>query len=456
MSSKLLKELPSISEILEEVPATINVHPKIVKFYIKKRIKEYRIKAKNEILFLKRPEIKSEILNELENLEQSNLSNIINGTGIVLHTGFGRAPIDSSIWKKVGERLSGYVNLEFELKSGKRGERLNHIKMFLSVITGAESSLLVNNNAAAVLLALNTLADGKEVLVSRGQEVEIGGSFRIPDIIRKSNCELIEVGTTNRTHLKDYENAISKNTGLILWVHTSNYTVQGFTNSVDIKELVMLGKKKRIPIMADVGSGALYDPKNIGLGDEINVSDVVSLGVDVVTFSGDKLLGGPQSGLIVGKSSFLKQIHSNPIYRAVRCDKTTIALMEETLHTLGDAGYYQSNLTNLLLRSTRKELIQSGNKIITKLSTKVLKILNIDLVESTVEVGSGSMPNITVKSMALCFNPKHIRPSKLAELFRTGEIPVVGYIKGNQFYIDLKAIPTSQYSKLVKAINRIQ
>jgi len=456
MSSKLLKQLPSVSEILEEVPERINVHPKIVKFFVKKRIKEYRVKAKKGLLSLQRSEIRSIILKDLKNLERPTLSNLINGTGIVLHTGFGRAPIDFSIWKRIGERLTGYVNLEFDLKSGKRGERLDHIKMFLTAITDAESSLLVNNNAAAVWLALNTLADDKEVLVSRGQEVEIGGSFRIPDIIRKSNCELIEVGTTNRTHLKDYENVINKKTGLILWVHTSNYTVKGFTKSVDIKELAALGKRKRIPVMADLGSGALFNPKNIGLGDEITVSEIVSSGLDVVTFSGDKLLGGPQSGIIVGKTRFLEQMHSNPLYRAVRCDKTTIALLEETLRTYGDEGYNRSNLTNLLLRSTRKELTQSGNQIIKKLSTKVLKTLAIDLVESNVEVGSGSMPNIEVKSMALRFSPKHIKPTKLAALFRTGEVPVVGYIKGNQFYIDLKAIPTRQYSNLVTAINRIQ
>jgi L-seryl-tRNA(Ser) seleniumtransferase len=374
----------------------------------------------------------------------------------VLHTGFGRAPIDQSLWEKVGIRLSGFVNLEFNLASGRRGERLDHLNSLLVPITGAESSLLVNNNAAAVWLTLNTIADGKEVLVSRGQEVEIGGSFRIPDIIRKSNCELIEVGTTNRTHLRDYEKSISEQTGLILWVHTSNYTVKGFTKSVDIKELVALGKKKRIPVMADLGSGAFFDLKKFGLGDEVTVSDIVSSGVDIITFSGDKLLGGPQAGVILGKSRYIRKIHANPIYRAVRCDKTTIALMEETLRTFLSDGFNQNNLTNSLLQTSREILKSRGQQIVRKISPKTISSLKIELVSSGVEVGSGSLPNVDVESIALKFNPAHIKAAKLAELFRSGQIPVVGYIKGNNFYIDLKAIPENQFQDLITAINRIQ
>ena len=308
MSKKQLRQLPSVSEVLFDINKSIALHDRYIREVIKSELRGYRRTAKAGKLDIKRSAVTAAILDELDSLNQSSIKNIINGTGVVLHTGFGRAPISKKVISTVAKKLEGYINLEFDLSTGKRGDRQNHIAKMLNAICGAESSLIVNNNAAAVLLVLNSLAEGKDVIVSRGQEVEIGGSFRIPDVIRKSHCTLVEIGTTNRTHLKDYEKAITKKTGAILWAHTSNYVVQGFTKEVPLSDLALLAKKKRIPLVVDLGSGALLNMNKQNLPAEKQVSDVVKTGADVITFSGDKLLGGPQSGFIIGRQRYLKVI----------------------------------------------------------------------------------------------------------------------------------------------------
>jgi L-seryl-tRNA(Ser) seleniumtransferase len=315
--------------------------------------------------------------------------------------------------------------------------------------------MAVNNNAAAVLLALNELGEGKEVIVSRGQQVEIGGSFRIPDVIKKSGCILKEVGSTNRTHLKDYEKAITKNTGMILWVHTSNYVVRGFIKEVALSDLVQLGKKKRIPVVADLGSGALVDLSEKGIPKDMLVQDVVKSGVGLVTFSGDKLLGGPQAGLIVGKKSLVSKLKKNPIARAVRCDKWSLAFLEESLRSFGDEGPSKDNLTISLMTASRTSLTKRGETILSHLPKKAVDKLGLSLVESEVEAGSGSLPEEKLQSMAFRFKTKVISPSKLATQLRTGETPVVGYIHGNTFYIDLKAVIPGQEKDLAGAISAI-
>jgi L-seryl-tRNA(Ser) seleniumtransferase len=383
------------------------------------------------------------------------MQSVINGTGIVLHTGLGRAPMKETIAKRVAKRVSGYTNLEFDLPTGTRGKRQDHVNGLLSALTGAQSAMAVNNNAAAVLLALNELGEGKEVIVSRGQQVEIGGSFRIPDVIKKSGCILKEVGSTNRTHLKDYEKAITKKTGMILWVHTSNYVVRGFTHDVSLSDLVLLGKKKRVPVVADLGSGALVDISEKGVPKDMLVQDVVKSGVGLVTFSGDKLLGGPQAGLIVGKKALVNKLKKNPIARAVRCDKWSLAFLEESLRSFGDDGPSKDNLTISLMTASRKSLTKRGETILSHLPKKTVVTLGITLLESEVEAGSGSLPEENLESMAFRFKPKGISASKLAAQFRAGETPVVGYIHGHTFYIDLKAVIPGQEKDLAGAISAI-
>jgi L-seryl-tRNA(Ser) seleniumtransferase len=459
MSNKLYKEIPSVQEILQELGNDLPVHQNYIVKKIRNEIAKYRNLAKDNKLKLSRKEIHNKIINSVKLLSQSSLRNVINGTGIVLHTNFGRAPIGKKILQNITKKLSGYVNLEVELETGKRGNRLNHLSDMLAAITNTDGGIIVNNNAAAVLLVLNTLAGGKEVIVSRGQEVEIGGSFRIPDIVEKSNCKLVEVGTTNRTHLKDYEKAINKNTALLLWVHTSNYIVKGFTKSVTLNELAELGKRKRIPVFADLGSGALINLSDNGLPEEITVQETVKSGVSIVTFSGDKLLGGPQSGLIIGKNSALNKIKSNPLYRALRCDKFTIALMEETLRTYKSDRVSKDNLSNELLRITRKTLQIRAEKILKAVTPQIRKRWNIKIVDSTVEAGSGSLPEEKIESVALKFREQvsgsRGQIEELAKQLRTRHNPVVGYINRGKYYIDLKAILPEQYPELINAINEV-
>ena len=458
MSNKSYKEIPSVQEILQELGNNPQVHQNYIVKIIRNEIAKYRKLAKDDKLKESRKDIIKQITNCVKLLSQSSLQNVINGTGIVLHTNMGRAPLGKKVIQNVTKILTGYVNLEVDLQTGKRGNRLDHLSELLGAITNTDGGIIVNNNAAAVLLSLNTFADGKEVIVSRGQEVEIGGSFRIPDVVEKSNCKLVEVGTTNRTNLKDYEKTINKNTALLLWVHTSNYVVKGFTKSVTLKELAELGKRKRIPVIADLGSGALINLSDNGLPEEVTVQEAVKSGVDVVTFSGDKLLGGPQSGVIVGKNSALKKIKSNPLYRALRCDKFTIALMDETLRTYKSDGVSKDNLSNELLQTKRKTLQIHAEKILLAVKPQIRNQWNIKIVESTVEAGSGSLPEEKIPSVALQFLPlttqlSPLTSTKLAQQLRNRSVPIIGYINKGMFYIDLKAVLLEQYPELIKVIN---
>ena len=313
MKKTKLEDLPSVNEVLLYINEFIVIHQSYLKYLINEELSKLRVEIKKGKLSKTSKELLAQIISMVKHNSSHSLVNLINGTGIVLHTGFGRAPFRSQTLKDIAERMEGYVNLEFDLDSGKRGDRQLHLQKHLSSICGSESSLCVNNNAAAVMLAINEIAKEGEVIVSRGQLVEIGGSFRIPDIIEKSGAILKEVGTTNRTHHKDYRNAISEKTKLILLVHTSNYVVKGFTHSVPLHELVSLGRKHKIPVMVDWGSGALLDMKSLGLADEIPVRSIMKDKPDILTFSGDKLIGGPQSGIVIGKKKWINFLKKNPL-----------------------------------------------------------------------------------------------------------------------------------------------
>ena len=453
MAQNQTKNLPSVSEVLLKANKYKSINRRYLSYIIKNELKIFRGLAMKGNLMQSRSKIIQEVLSVIDQLSTSSIQSVINGTGIVLHTGLGRAPVDKTVAKEIADRLSGYINLEFDLESGKRGDRQNHIEGLLSALTGAQSGMVVNNNAAAVFLALNELSEGKEVIIARGQQVEIGGSFRIPDVIKKSGCIIKEVGSTNRCHFRDYENAITKNTGLILWVHTSNYVIKGFTKEVGLNELVQLGKKKRIPVMADLGCGEIVDLTDKGIPASTMITDIVKTGTGIITFSGDKLLGGPQAGLIIGNKTLVNRLKKNPIARTVRCDKWTLAFLDEALRSFGNNGPSKHNLANMLLMSTVKSMKSRGKRILSQLSKKSVKNLGISLVESEVEVGSGSLPLERLDSMALKFNPKNISPTKLARMFRTASVPVVGYINENKFFIDLKALIPGQEKELVEVIN---
>ena len=450
-----LKDCPSVHQVLLELNGNILLHENYIKYIINSELTKIRANIRKGKLFKTKGELLSHIASQVLLQSAPKLVNVINGTGIVLHTGFGRAPFRGKQLKDLADRLDGYVNLEFDLESGNRGDRQTLIHKQLSSMCGAEAGMVVNNNAAAVFLALNEMAQGGEVICSRGQMVEIGGSFRIPDIIEKSGAILKEVGTTNRTHLKDYEKAISNKTKLILWVHTSNYIVKGFTKDVSLSDLVILGKKHKIPVMADLGSGALLDMNLLGMADEIPVKSIVNSGPDIISFSGDKLLGGPQSGLMVGRKKWVNACKKNPLYRVLRSDKVTIGLLEETLRSYRSQSFSKDNLSLTMLTTSRKVLKTRGQKVLNSLQKKTIKNLGILLVDSEVEAGSGSLPENKIESASLSFSPRNRKAKDLAKAFRCGSIPVVGYIHKNTFYIDLKSVLPNQIKRLSTAIQEV-
>lgn len=451
-----LRDIPSVHTLLNKLQwEKIYLPREYVRLIIRQELANIRRMVKNGEIPLEESEINENIYSLVLKLNRPSLTKVINGTGIILHTGLGRAPLSRKVLRNAMSEMEGYSNLEIDLNDGKRGERMDHVSLLLNALTGAESSLVVNNNAAAVLLSLNTLAEGKEVLISRGQLVEIGGLFRIPDVIGKSGAKLVEVGTTNRTHFEDYVRAISDKTGIILVVHTSNYRIQGFTKEVSLPELASVCQKKKVSLVVDLGSGALFNLEDADLPYEPVVSDVLKQGANLVTFSGDKLLGGPQAGVICGKKRLVSKLHRNPLYRAVRCDKMTISLLEQTVRSFRQKPPDRGNLTYLLFTTSRNKLMNRGQRLVKSVSKMAVKKLGLNVVTSEVEAGSGSLPTEKIESAALQFHTRTIKPSELSERFRNQKIPILGYVSGNQFRIDLKAVLPGQYKDLTQAIEKI-
>jgi|TARA_B110000116_G_scaffold112324_1_gene97491 L-seryl-tRNA(Ser) seleniumtransferase len=447
--------MPSVSLIMKEAEGRINIHEDYLKFLINKELDLFRNKITSEGFKIEKDQIVNEIIREVSKKSSSTLVNIINGTGIVLHTGLGRAPFNSEHLKEAADKLDGYTNLEIDISNNKRGDRQSHIDDHLASICGCESSLVVNNNAAALFLSINTLAPGSEVICSRGQIVEIGGSFRISDIIKKSDANLKEVGTTNRTHIEDYEKEISDRTKLLLWVHTSNYVVKGYTKEVALEEIAKLGKKYNIPVLADLGSGTFLPLSKYGIPTEIPIKDIIKKGPDIVLFSGDKMLGGPQSGIILASKNIIELIKSNTLYRTMRCDKITIALLDQIIRSYRKHGFTNLNLALSLLSNTREKLKNIAINIINLLPDKKIKTLGLSFEASLVEAGSGSLPEKSIESITLKFRSSSFSADKLSALFREGDIPVIGYIHKDSYFIDLKAVLPSQVPNLIKAIKNI-
>ena len=370
---------------------------------------------------------------------ETSLKKVINATGTVIHTNLGRSILSGEAIKNVELACSNYVNLEYDIESGQRGHRDNLTEGLIKELTGCEASIVVNNNAAAVLLCLNTIANGKEVIVSRGELIEIGGSFRIPDVMQSSGAILREIGTTNRTYIKDYRSAINDNTSLLLKVHTSNYRIEGSTTSPDIKEIVSLGKEKNIPVMEDLGSGALIDLTRYGLPPEPIVRDSVQAGVDIVTFSGDKLLGGPQAGIIIGKQEFINSIKSNPLMRCVRVGKMTISALDATLRMYLNG--MEKNIPSIAyLTRPIEEILRIAEVISAKLGMILNGIARTSVEEGASQVGSGSLPVESIKSWYVVLQPITISVDELARLFRTGSVPVIGRICDDKFIMDMRTV----------------
>lgn len=395
------------------------------------------------------------LVSRLQRMKQPSLGKVINATGVLLHTGLGRAPLSDSAQKQVSAAAQGYCNLEFDLKTGERGSRISHVDSLLRFLTGAEAVCVVNNNAAAVLLALNTLAFGRETIISRGQLVEIGGSFRIPDIMEKSGTRMVEVGTTNRTHLKDYAAAVTTDTGLICHVHTSNYRVQGFTKEVDLNTLVTLAVEKGVPFMQDLGGGVLFDLQQLDFPYEPVVKESINAGVDLVTFSGDKVLGGPQCGIIVGKSEYVKRLQQNPIMRALRCDKLTIAALEATLRRFIFNDGRDSIEVLKMLSQDKKALLKRAKGIRQTLRSFLDERFEISIVETCAQMGSGAMPLEEIPSIALRLISKSHSPVELARALREASPAIVGYIRDEALLLDLRTVGALDDAILIEVVGEV-
>ena len=378
---------------------------------------------------------------------------VINGTGVIVHTNLGRSLLPVAAMDALNAAGARYANLELNLDTGKRGSRYHHVEGLLCELTGAESALVVNNNAAAVLLALETVAHGKEVIVSRGQLVEIGGSFRIPDIMRRSGARLVEVGTTNRTHLRDYQQAITGDTGLLLRVHCSNYRIIGFTSAVNNVDLVRLGKEHGLPVMEDLGSGCLIDLSRFGLAKESTVQEAIADGVDIVTFSGDKLLGGPQAGILVGRKHYIDQIKENPLNRALRIDKLTLVALESVLRLYLDEAQALRDIPTLAMIALADDVLAERARILYGQCCALMADHAVFAVQSTwSQVGGGAMPEQNLASWAVTVAPVAMRISQLEQRLRQTPVPVIGRVESDRLLFDLRTIAVDEMDVLLTSL----
>ncbi len=396
------------------------------------------------------------ILLEIRRLQVQSLRPVINATGVIVHTNLGRAPLAREALEAMHEVARGYSNLEYNLEEGRRGLRYHHLEGLLCELTGAEAALVVNNNAAAVLLALRVLAQGREVIVSRGELVEIGGSFRIPEILSESGATLVEVGTTNRTHLRDYEKAVRSTTGLILKVHPSNYRIEGFHQEVQLEELVALGRRHGLPVMQDLGSGSLLDARMLGLSGEPTVQDVVNTGLDLVTFSGDKLLGGPQAGILLGRAAVMKAVQTHPLIRALRMDKLTLAALESTLLLYRDARAARKKIPVLTMLSEERDTLRRRARALTvRLKAVGLPGFSFRVCNATARAGGGSLPTEGLAGAAVAVKSSSHPCQEIIARLRRAPVPVIARIEKDEVLLDMRTLRKGEPARVADAFREV-
>jgi L-seryl-tRNA(Ser) seleniumtransferase len=465
LRQQVLRKIPSVDEILSkpEMVDLLKIHPRnVVVGAIRKglgRLREELLREKELPQsgddFFSFKSLYPLFQKEIDLQIRPRLRRVINATGVVIHTNLGRAPLHLSAIQHLIEVSKTYCNLEYDLERGERGSRYAHVEEILCRLSGAESALVVNNNAGAVLLVLNTLAEGKEVIVSRGELVEIGGAFRIPDVMKRSGALLREVGTTNRTHLSDYQKAINPQTALLLKVHTSNFRVLGFTSEVSLQDLVQVGREHELPVVDDLGSGCLIDLTQYGLEKEPTVQETIKTGVDAVTFSGDKLLGGPQAGILLGKKKFLDLFKANPLTRALRIDKLTLAALESTLLFYLDEGRAIKEIPTLqMLSLDTKRLKRRGRRLLKRLSGMMNEKVTFTLKEDVSQVGGGALPLQELPTIVVAIKSPGISVNSLEENLRRGDPPVISRISKQELILDMRTVFDGEVSSLATGIEK--
>jgi L-seryl-tRNA(Ser) seleniumtransferase len=456
-STNTLRKIPSITFLLgfPDFEETLNHYPRVLILQV---LRDLLTRKRESLLAGRQPDLSPEAIwkevgESLKRKTAYHLRRVVNGTGVVIHTNLGRSLLAPQAVAQMDSVARYYSNLEYDLDRGERGSRYSHVEDLLLELTGAEAALVVNNNAAAVLLALDTLARGREVVVSRGQLIEIGGSFRIPEVMSRSGAVLREVGTTNKTHLRDYENALSERTALLLKVHTSNFRLLGFTSEVPLEQLVGLGRDRQIPVMEDLGSGSLLDLSPFGLEKEPTVPEAVRSGADLVTFSGDKLLGGPQAGIIVGQNNVIQILRRNPLNRALRIDKITLAALEATLHLYRRKDQALREIPTLrMLSLALPDLRRRARRWLRLLRQVSGSEIRFEITLTQSQVGGGALPLSTPDSYALVLIPQTGTITKLEKHLRSREIPIIGRIEKERLLLDLRTLQEADRPVLLQGI----
>lgn len=459
MNTELLRSLPKIDELLQEgeikeqLSSNIRV---LVLDSLRETIEFYRSGIlNNEIESFTKQQVITSSIKLLNKKNSPKLRKVINATGIVVHTNLGRSLLSKNAIEKVINVSKNYNNLEYDIEKGKRGSRYSNIEDILIKTTGAEAAMVVNNNAAAVMLVLDTLCREKEAIVSRGQLVEIGGSFRVPEVMKFSGAKLVEVGTTNRTHLYDYADNITENTGVLLKIHTSNFKIVGFTQEVSVEDLVKLGNEKVIPVVEDIGSGVLIDYSKYGLQYEPTVQESIRKGLDVVTFSGDKMLGGPQAGIIVGKKKYIDKMKQNQLTRALRIDKMTLAALEGTLqHYLEESEAIKNIPTLMMLLCPLSELKKRAQKLKKKLQNKTDKITFTIALDYSM-VGGGSMPTEKMETYVIKVKSDLFTAKQIEERLRMNTVAIIVRINNNEVLMDLRTLFQEDYELITDAFSEM-
>lgn len=445
----MLRYLPAVDELLRQkaISDAVETYPRTLVVRAIRNVLDRNRQAilKGEVALepeeFDQANLVNEIFEELEHLASFTLRRVVNGTGIIIHTNLGRSLLCQDALDRLQLIGSGYSNLEYDLAAGKRGSRYVHAEAILCEITGAEGALVVNNNAGAVVLVLNTLAQGREVVVSRGQLVEIGGSFRIPDIMARSGALLREVGCTNRTHPNDYEGAIGPETALLLDVHASNYQIIGFTAEVGLGELVELGRRHAVPVMQDLGSGCFVDLTRFGLQGEPLVQDSVRSGADVITFSGDKLLGGTQAGIILGRKELIARLKKNPLTRALRVDKLTLAALEATLRLYRDEDTaIQAIPTLRMIATDLKTLEDRARGLVEALRANMAESIGVEIMDGYSMVGGGALPVQNLPTKLVAMSSKEMSAARLEVRFRGYVTPIIGRVEQELFLLDVRTL----------------